>query len=57
MTTGPPQVYLVFWGSQWGAANPPGSTNFSNDTLGVANRLVALMNGLGTNNETVVGCR
>ena len=51
VTTGPPKVYLVFWGSQWGSANPPGSTNFSNDTVGVANRLVALMNGLGTNNE------
>ena len=44
-------MYLVFWGSQWGAASPPGSSNFSNDTAGVAPRLVALHNGIGTNGE------
>ena len=31
VTTGPEKVYVVFWGSQWGTANPPGSTNFSRD--------------------------
>jgi serine protease len=51
VTTGPPQVYVVFWGAQWGTASPPGSTNFSNDAAGVANRVVALLAGIGTNGE------
>jgi serine protease len=51
VTTGPPQVYVVFWGSQWGTANPPGSTTFSNDAAGMAPRVVALLSGIGTNNE------
>jgi serine protease len=51
VTTGPPQVYVVFWGSQWGSANPPGSTNFSNDPAQMAPRVVALLSGIGTNNE------
>jgi serine protease len=49
--TGTPRVYLVLWGSQWGAANPPGSLNLSNDSLGVAPRLHALFSGLGTGGE------
>jgi serine protease len=55
VTTGAPKVYLVFWGSQWGTENPPGSLHFSNDTLGVSTRLVQLFNGLGTNDETWSG--
>jgi len=51
VTTGHPQVYVVFWGSQWGAAIPAGSTNFTNDPAGVAPRVVALLAGIGTNNE------
>jgi serine protease len=51
VTTGPPKVYLVFWGSQWGTQNPPGSFHFTNDAAGVAPRLQALFNGLGTSNE------
>jgi serine protease len=51
VTTGPPQVYVIFWGAQWGAASPPGSTNFSNDPAGVAPRVVALLAGIGTNGE------
>jgi serine protease len=51
VTTGPPRVYLVFWGSQWGTASPAGSTNLSGDTAGVAPRVEALFTGLGTNNE------
>src|SRR3954454_638018 len=51
VTTGPPKVYVVFWGSQWGTANPIGSTNFSHDPSGVAPRVVALLAGIGTNNE------
>ena len=51
VTTGPPKVYLVFWGSQWGTQDPPGSFHFTNDAAGVAPRLQALFNGLGTSNE------
>ncbi len=51
VTTGHPQVYVVFWGSQWGDAIPAGSTNFTNDAAGVAQRVVALLAGIGTNNE------
>src|SRR5262245_18189123 len=51
VTAGTPKVYLVFWGSQWGAEAPTGSLHFANDSFGVAPRLVALFNGLGTNGE------
>ena len=51
VTIGPPQVYLVFWGSQWGAESPSGSLRFGNDQARVAPRLKALFEGLGTNNE------
>ncbi len=51
VTTGHPQVYVVFWGSQWGTATPPGSTSFSNDPAGVAPRVEALLQGIGTNDE------
>ncbi len=51
VTTGPPKAYAVFWGSQWGTANPPGSTHLSGDPSGVAPRVEALLAGLGTNNE------
>jgi serine protease len=55
VTTGAPKVYLVFWGSQWGVESPAGSLHFSNDALGVAPRLKALFQGIGTNNETWSG--
>src|SRR5262249_52878831 len=51
VTSGTPEVYLVFWGLQWGAETPPGSLQFANDSFGVAPRLVALFTGLGTNGE------
>ena len=52
VTTGPPKVYLVFWGSQWGTATTSGATtSFSNDAKGVAPRLQLLFKGIGTNNE------
>jgi serine protease len=51
VTAGRPQVYLVFWGSQWGAETPTGSSHFANDSLGVAPRLQALFDGIGTNAE------
>jgi serine protease len=51
VTAGTPNVYLVFWGSQWGAETPTGSLHFANDPFGVAPRLAALFAGLGTNGE------
>jgi serine protease len=51
VTSGTPNVYLVFWGSQWGAEAPAGSLHFANDSLGVAPRVAALFHGLGTNGE------
>jgi serine protease len=51
VTAGTPKVYLVFWGSQWGAETPTGSLHFANDSFGVAPRLAALFAGLGTNGE------
>jgi serine protease len=51
VTTGAPKVYAVFWGSQWGAANPAGSANFAGDPKGAAARVLALLSGVGTNSE------
>jgi hypothetical protein len=53
VTTGPPRVYLVFHGSQWGAAGtgPDGSTTFTGDALGVAPLLQRLFRGIGTGGE------
>ncbi len=53
VTTGPPKVYLVFWGSQWGSVVPSsdGYVHLSGDPAGMAPRLQQLMAGLGTNNE------
>jgi serine protease len=51
VTTGAPQVYLVFWGSQWGTATPAGSTNYSGDPSHIAPRVQAMLAGIGTNNE------
>ena len=54
VTTGPPKVYVVFWGSQWGAqsTNAEGNAAFSGDAKGVAPKLQAMLKGFGTNNET-----
>jgi hypothetical protein len=53
VTTGTPQVYVVFWGSQWGAPTTAGDgvVSFASDTVGVAPRLQHFLAGLGTNNE------
>src|SRR5256714_2909788 len=53
VTTGKEQVYLIFWGSQWGSAGTDanGNTTFSGDSVGVAPRLQQLFKGIGTNNE------
>ena len=57
VTTGPEQVYLVFWGSQWGSQGTDGSGNatFSGDARGVAPDLQAFFKGLGTGSESWSG--
>ena len=49
VTTGPPRVYLVFWGSQWGiqTGTAPNAT-FSGDPSGMAPRLQQMFASLGT---------
>ncbi|HVC42126.1 MAG TPA: hypothetical protein VND54_09135 [Candidatus Saccharimonadales bacterium] len=53
VTTGKEQVYLVFWGSQWGTqgSNSSGYATFTGDPQGVAPDLQAFFKGLGTNGE------
>ena len=52
MVTGPPKVYLVFWGSQWGAQSIVGGfQQFSGDTERMAPYLQQFFAGLGTNRE------
>src|SRR5665213_3306598 len=52
VTTGQPQVYVVFWGSQWGSATQSGSYAVPFvDTLGVALRLEQMYSGFGTNSD------
>ena len=53
VTTGKPQVYLVFWGNQWGTQgmNANGYATYSHDKDGVAPNLQAFFKGLGTGGE------
>ncbi len=53
VTTGPPKVYLVFWGAGWGTAgvNGSGETTLTGDTRGVAPVLQRFFKGLGTGGE------
>jgi len=52
VVTGPPKVYLVFWGSQWGTQSTVGGyQHFSGDPSGVAPALQAFYSGLGGNGE------
>ena len=53
VTIGHPQVFMVFWGSQWGAnsTDQAGDTTFSNDPSAAAPFLQGFFKGLGTNNE------
>jgi serine protease len=57
VTTGAPRVYLVFWGSQWGAkgASSSGYATFAGDPNGMAPDLQAFFAGLGTGGETWSG--
>ena len=53
VTTGRPHVYLVFYGSQWGAqsTNGKGDVILASDTSGEAPYLQELFRGLGTGGE------
>jgi hypothetical protein len=53
VTTGQEQVYLVFYGSQWGAAttNSNGDTVLSGDPKAIAPYLQEFLKGLGTGKE------
>ena len=53
VTSGAAQVYLVFWGTQWGTQGTDGNGNltFSSDTAGAAPYLQNLLKGLGTGGE------
>ena len=52
--SGPNDVYLIFYGTQWGTAGTDanGYTTFSNDTYGAAVAAQKFFKGIGTNNET-----
>jgi hypothetical protein len=53
VTTGHEKVYLVFWGSQWGASSTDshGDVTLANDPSGAAPYLQQLFVGLGTGQE------
>jgi hypothetical protein len=53
VTTGREKVYLVFWGSQWGASSTDshGDVTLANDPSGAAPYLQELFKGLGTGGE------
>ncbi len=53
VTTGQPQVYLVFFGSQWGSegVNGSGQATFSGDPQGEAPLLQTFYTGLGSGGE------
>jgi PKD repeat protein len=51
--SGPPKVYLVFWGNQWGnaATDASGYLTLSGDPKGAAPYMQKWIKGLGTNGE------
>jgi hypothetical protein len=53
VTTGAPNVYLVFWGSQWGTSGTDsnGYMTLGGDPNGTAARLQGFFKGLGTGGE------
>ncbi|HEX6523841.1 MAG TPA: GDSL-type esterase/lipase family protein [Streptosporangiaceae bacterium] len=57
MIEGPPRVYIVYWGNQWGAAgtNSKGDYTFSNDAQSMVPRQQDLFRDLGANGETWSG--
>ena len=57
VTTGAPQVYLIFWGSQWGSqsTDSAGNYTYSGDSKGMAPDLQSFFKGVGTGGETWSG--
>jgi serine protease len=57
VTTGPPKVYLVFWGKQWGTQSKDsnGYATFSGDPKKIAPDLQGFFAGLGTGGELYSG--
>ncbi len=57
VTTGAPKVYLVFWGSQWGAQSTDANNNvtLAGDSNGMAPDLQQFFKGIGTGSETWSG--
>ncbi len=57
VVSGPPKVYLVFWGSQWGTqgTNSAGNVTLSGDSNGMAPYVESFIKGIGTNGETWSG--
>jgi hypothetical protein len=57
VTTGPPRVVLVFWGSQWGSPSTDanGNTSLTGDPQASATRLQGFFKGLGTGAESWSG--
>ena len=53
VTDGVPQVYLVFWGTQWGSpsTNSGGDLTFGNDAAGAAPYVQEMFKQLGTGGE------
>ncbi|KAA2261566.1 hypothetical protein F0L68_15920 [Solihabitans fulvus] len=53
VTTGPPKVYLIYWGSQWGSQskNADGDTVLSGDPESSAPYQQEFFKGLGTNGD------
>jgi serine protease len=57
VTTGKPQVYIVYWGSDWGAPTTDGQgyVHLANDASGLAPYQQAFFKGIGTGGETWSG--
>ncbi|MEU1628027.1 Ig domain-containing protein [Streptomyces sp. NPDC020096] len=57
VTSGPPKVYIVYWGSQWGTAgkDAAGNTTLSNDPEQAAPYQQSFFKGLGTKDDAWSG--
>ncbi|MEZ0089756.1 Ig domain-containing protein [Streptacidiphilus sp. EB129] len=57
VTSGPPKVYVIYWGSQWGTAgkDADGNTTLSNDPDSAAPYQQSFFKGLGTKNDAWSG--
>jgi serine protease len=57
VTTGLPRVYVIYWGSQWGASSTDakGNVHLAGDSAGMAPVQQAFLRGVGTGGETYSG--